>query len=110
MRYLVHGRLICERRSLATSLGRSREREQTVESSMSLGPPTPTGEPASEVLTFLFTDVRHYTRFTVERRDEVAARMAAKLASVTREEVAAGGGEGIELQGDEALAVFTSAR
>jgi tetratricopeptide (TPR) repeat protein len=54
--------------------------------------------------------VRSYTRFTAERGDEVAARLAAKFAAVAREEVAARGGEVIELRGDEALAVFSSAR
>jgi class 3 adenylate cyclase/tetratricopeptide (TPR) repeat protein len=61
-------------------------------------------------LTFLFADVRSYTRFTAERGDEVAARLATKFAAVARDEVAARGGEVIELRGDEALAVFTSAR
>ena len=73
-------------------------------------PPSPAEQPASELLTFLFADVRSYTRFTAERGDEVAARLAAKFAAVAREEVAARGGEVIELRGDEALAVFTSAR
>jgi tetratricopeptide (TPR) repeat protein len=54
--------------------------------------------------------VRSYTRFTAERGDEVAARLATKFASVARDEVAARGGEVIELRGDEALAVFSSAR
>ncbi len=54
--------------------------------------------------------MRSYTRFTAERGDEVAARLATKFASVARIDVAARGGEVIELRGDEALAVFTSAR
>jgi len=65
---------------------------------------------AAEVHTFLIADVRGYTRFTTEHGDEAAARLAASFALVTREVVSARGGEVIELRGDEALAVFTSAR
>jgi class 3 adenylate cyclase len=64
----------------------------------------------SQLLTFLFADVRGYTRFTQEHGDEAAARLAAEFAAVAREGVAAHGGRVIELRGDEALAVFTSAR
>ena len=73
-------------------------------------PPVSDDQPASELRTFLFADVRSYTRFTAERGDEVAARLASKFASVARQEVGARGGEVIELRGDEALAVFSSAR
>jgi class 3 adenylate cyclase/tetratricopeptide (TPR) repeat protein len=90
-----------------TRLGR---RDHIAGNSLRLVPPTSAEQPASELRTFLFADVRSYTRFTAERGDEVAARLAAKFASVAREEVAARGGEVIELRGDEALAVFSSAR
>jgi class 3 adenylate cyclase len=62
------------------------------------------------IRTFLIADVRGYTVFTAERGDEAAARLAARFAQVAREGVAARGGEVIELRGDEALAVFDSAR
>jgi class 3 adenylate cyclase/tetratricopeptide (TPR) repeat protein len=65
---------------------------------------------APGIRTFLIADVRGYTRFTVEHGDERAARLAARFAAVSRETVSARGGEVIELRGDEALAVFTSAR
>jgi class 3 adenylate cyclase/tetratricopeptide (TPR) repeat protein len=65
---------------------------------------------ASEVLTFLFADVRNYTRFTQERGDEAAARLTAKFAAVAREVLTAHDGEVLELRGDEVLAVFSSAR
>jgi class 3 adenylate cyclase len=64
----------------------------------------------SDVRTFLIADVRGYTRFTEEYGDEVAARLAAKFADVVRDGVEARGGEMVEIRGDEALAVFTSAR
>jgi class 3 adenylate cyclase len=62
------------------------------------------------VHTFLIADVRGYSRFTEEYGDEAAARLAAKFADVVAEEVEAHGGSAIEIRGDEALAVFTSAR
>lgn len=62
------------------------------------------------VRTFLIADVRGYTRFTQERGDRAAARLAAGFAEIAREGVEAWGGEVTELRGDEALAVFASAR
>ena len=62
------------------------------------------------VKAFLIADVRGYTKFTQEHGDEAAARLAASFAEATRAEVAERGGEVIELRGDEALAVFGSAR
>jgi class 3 adenylate cyclase len=64
----------------------------------------------SGVRTFLIADVRGYSRFTEEYGDEAAARLAAKFADVVAEEVEAHGGRVVEIRGDEALAVFTSAR
>ncbi|HET7138385.1 MAG TPA: adenylate/guanylate cyclase domain-containing protein [Gaiellaceae bacterium] len=62
------------------------------------------------VRTFLIADVRGYSRFTEEYGDEAAARLAAKFARVAADEVEAHGGRVVEIRGDEALAVFTSAR
>jgi YVTN family beta-propeller protein len=64
----------------------------------------------AEIRTFLIADVRGYTLFTQERGDEAAAELARKFAAIAREGVDARGGEVIELRGDEALAVFASAR
>ncbi|MFN2417947.1 MAG: AAA family ATPase [Candidatus Limnocylindria bacterium] len=66
--------------------------------------------PGSELLTFLIADVRGYTTFTEKRGDVPAARLAARFAEIAREGVEARGGSVIELRGDEALAVFGSAR
>jgi WD40 repeat protein/class 3 adenylate cyclase len=63
---------------------------------------------ATAVRTFLIADVRGYTRFTRERGDAEAARLATKFAGVARDSVAARGGRVTELRGDEALAVFPS--
>jgi WD40 repeat protein/class 3 adenylate cyclase len=77
------------------------------------------GEPRSQdgvrtddahIRTFLIADVRGYTIFTQEHGDEAAARLAGKFAAVAREGVQARGGTIVELRGDEALAVFDSAR
>jgi WD40 repeat protein/class 3 adenylate cyclase len=62
------------------------------------------------IRTFLIADVRGYTAFTQERGDEAAAELAGKFAAVAREGVEARGGVVVELRGDEALAVFDSAR
>jgi len=66
--------------------------------------------PVAGVLTFLFADVRGYTRFTAEHGDEAAARLAARFAAIAREAIAGSGGEVYELVGDQAVAVFTSSR
>ena len=79
------------------------------------GPSAPSPGPAlpeapSALRTFLIADVRGYTRFTQEHGDEAAAQLAARFALVAREGVEARGGQLLELRGDEALAVFGSAR
>ena len=58
--------------------------------------------------TFLIADVRGYTRFTRERGDAEAARLALGFADLARDAVEARSGRVIELRGDEALAVFES--
>jgi YVTN family beta-propeller protein len=58
----------------------------------------------------MIADVRGYTRYTQEQGDEAAGRLAAAFAELTRETIIASGGEVIELRGDEALCVFSSAR
>lgn len=62
------------------------------------------------IKTFLIADVRGYTRFTQARGDEAAARLATRFAELAREAIEAAGGTLVELRGDEALAVFDSAR
>ena len=67
-------------------------------------------EASAPVRTFLIADVRGYTRFTEVQGDEVAVRLAAKFADLVREGVEVRGGKLVEVRGDEALAVFESAR
>jgi class 3 adenylate cyclase len=67
-------------------------------------------EPDVQIRTFLIADVRGYTLFTQERGDEAAAKLAAKFANIARDGVEARGGTLLELRGDEALCVFSSAR
>jgi branched-chain amino acid transport system substrate-binding protein len=69
-----------------------------------------TVETGAVVRTFLIADVRGYTRFTQTRGDEEAGKLAGRFAALAREAVTATGGEVIELRGDEALCVFSSAR
>jgi len=64
----------------------------------------------TELLTFLFADIRGYTRFTQLRGDEAAAKLTAKFTAIVRELVARYNGTVLELRGDEALCVFTSPR
>jgi WD40 repeat protein len=54
--------------------------------------------------------VRGYTAFTQKQGDEAAARLAGRFAELTEASVQSAGGSLIELRGDEALAVFDSAR
>ena len=65
---------------------------------------------AQTIRTFLIADIRGYTRFTQAHGDEAAAVLAARFAEVVREQVTSGGGEVVELRGDEALCVFDSPR
>jgi class 3 adenylate cyclase len=64
----------------------------------------------ARVRTFVIADVRGYSRFTEQHGDELAARLAAKFADLVRAGVEEHDGELVEVRGDEALAVFTSAR
>lgn len=72
----------------------------------------PPGEeqPSSELLTFLIADVRGYTNFTQEHGDEAAAALTSRFADIVEGAVTSYAGRLIELRGDEALVVFTSAR
>lgn len=67
-------------------------------------------ETPSELRTFLVADIRGYTKFTEEHGDEAAAQLASTFAGIVRVVVEARGGRLLELRGDEALAVFGSAR
>src|SRR5438874_3909632 len=66
----------------------------------------PPASPAAGVLTFLFADVRGYTRFTQQHGDAAAAHLALRFATLAREVVESQGGRVLELRGDEALCVF----
>ena len=64
----------------------------------------------AEIRTFLIADVRGYTRYTQERGDEAAARLASAFADTVQLTVEELGGRLVELRGDEALVVFASPR
>jgi len=68
------------------------------------------GASNAAVRTFLIADIRGYSRFTEEHGDEAAAKLVAKFSELVRESVELRGGTLIEIRGDEALAVFESAR
>jgi YVTN family beta-propeller protein len=70
----------------------------------------PAAQPEPHTRTFLIADVRGYTTFTAARGDEAAGALAARFAGLTRAVVAEHAGRLLELRGDEALVVFTSAR
>ena len=67
-------------------------------------------EQGSHLHIFLIADVRGYTRFTLERGDEAAVRLATRFAELSRQRVSAREGRVVEIRGDEVLAVFASAR
>lgn len=73
-------------------------------------PVAPESGAGAEVRTFLIADVRGYTSFTAAHGDEAAGRLAGRFAELTRAVVADHQGRLLELRGDEALVVFTSAR
>ncbi len=58
----------------------------------------------------MIADIRGYSRYTDEYGDEAAARLSTKFACLVRDGAEAHGGEMVEIRGDEALVVFTSAR
>ena len=62
------------------------------------------------IRTFLIADIRGYSRYTDEFGAEAAAGLTEKFVGIVTEDVESLGGEVVEVRGDEALAVFTSAR
>ena len=62
------------------------------------------------VRAFLIADIRGFTRFTHDRGDEEAARVAERLGALTGEVVEPFHGTLVELRGDEALVAFDSVR
>lgn len=67
-------------------------------------------EAESEVAerTFLIADIRGYTRFTRERGDAAAARLAQAFARLAEDAVEGRDGRVVEVRGDEVMAVFDS--
>jgi adenylate cyclase len=65
---------------------------------------------AGPIRTFLIADVRGYTSFTQAHGDAAASRLAHRFAEIVRGAIGSSSGELIELRGDEALCVFSSAR
>jgi DNA-binding NarL/FixJ family response regulator/class 3 adenylate cyclase len=68
------------------------------------------GERRRVTRTFLIADVRGYTSFTHEHGPEAAAQLTERFADLTRKIVEEGGGEVVEVRGDEVLAAFDSVR
>jgi class 3 adenylate cyclase len=64
----------------------------------------------ADLRTFLIADIRGYTRYTRDHGDEAASAVAARFAEIVRGTVPGFEGELLELRGDEALCVFSSAR
>jgi class 3 adenylate cyclase len=62
------------------------------------------------VRTFLITDVRDYSAYTDRCGDQAAAALATQFAALLQPVVEQHEGQVVELRGDEALAVFWSAR
>jgi class 3 adenylate cyclase len=61
------------------------------------------------ILVFLIADIRGYTRFTQEHGDAAAARLTSRFADIARAVIDQGGGQLVEVRGDEVLLVFASA-
>lgn len=67
-------------------------------------------DPGPGIRTFLFADIRGYTRFIVEHGDAAGVRLVERFGEVARQSIPPAHGEIIGLVGDEAVAVFESAR
>ena len=67
-------------------------------------------ERGGSVRAFLIADIRGFTRFTHDRGDEEAARVARRFGALTEDTVEPFGGTLLEMRGDEALVVFDSTR
>jgi class 3 adenylate cyclase len=65
-------------------------------------PPAVSG---ADIRTFLFVDMRGYTRFTQEHGDEAASALAGRFADFVRATVPENEGERLELRRDEAFCV-----
>jgi ABC-type transport system substrate-binding protein/class 3 adenylate cyclase len=85
-------------------------RDEAVVPDTTEGSPVPAAMPGTELRTFLIADIRGYTDYTRENGDEAAAALVGRFAEIVSEVVVAREGFLIELRGDEALAVFVSAR
>lgn len=68
------------------------------------------GAGITTIQTFMFADIRGYTRFTSERGDEAAAHLADTFCGLASEAVESRRGRVVAVRGDELLAVFASAR
>jgi class 3 adenylate cyclase/tetratricopeptide (TPR) repeat protein/DNA-binding XRE family transcriptional regulator len=102
----------------------SARRRRPLRSSRSASPPPPPPAPEPElpsqpialepataaIQIFLIADVRGYTTYTFEHRDEDAAELAMRFAAIGRDVIETHRGHVLELRGDEILAVFASAR
>jgi YVTN family beta-propeller protein len=64
----------------------------------------------AEMRTFLFADLRGFTRYTQELGDDAASRITARFAAIVRDAMPELGGELLEASGDEVVCVFRSAR
>jgi class 3 adenylate cyclase/tetratricopeptide (TPR) repeat protein len=97
---------------LAQALGLSEEERSALQLAARTRPPSGgAGSPsATSVHTFVIADVRGYTQFTLDQEDDAAALLATRFAGIVEALVDAWDGQVIELRGDEALAVFASAR
>lgn len=65
---------------------------------------------AGGIRTFLFVDIRGYTRFTVEHGDTEALQLVEKFGALARKAFTAWHGQTVGSAGDELIAVFLSAR
>ena len=65
---------------------------------------------ASQTLTFLFSDLRDYTRFVEQHGDTAATTLIRDYRTIVRAEVAKLAGAEIKTEGDSFYVVFTSAR
>lgn len=68
-----------------------------------------TTRPRASTLTFLFSDLRDYTRYVETHGDDAAARLVADYRAIVRREIARAEGAEVKTEGDSVFVVFQSA-
>ncbi|MGH2378841.1 MAG: FHA domain-containing protein [Candidatus Limnocylindria bacterium] len=70
----------------------------------------PARQPRAGTLTFLFSDLRDFTRYAETQGDDAAARLVVEYRGIVRREIARAEGAEVKTEGDSFFVVFQGAR